>query len=221
MVIQLIMIVMDHRVPRSTVSAPERSRHLIGWIRLRTRALIGLARGRNWGRVAQQSGACRGCLSLVRLSPLHLRHREAVIARHWYICQYVSRVEERAGDLLMMTWNWGGHSRWTFWTFIFMDKFLSLIRSARHSPDDHPRVVNTRRTLPQVNTLQVPVILWHITEFSNVWTGSIFSATSSSIEATASSSSSLLLASTSGSSHLVFTSSWPCVWWKLIISWSQ
>ena len=117
MVIQLIMIVMDHRVPRSTVSAPERSRHLIGWIRLRTRALIGLARGRNWGRVAQQSGACRGCLSLVRLSPLHLRHREAVIARHWYICQYVSRVEERAGDLLMMTWNWGGHSRWTFWTW--------------------------------------------------------------------------------------------------------
>ena len=94
MVIQLIMIVMDHRVPRSTVSAPERSRHLIGWIRLRTRALIGLARGRNWGRVAQQSRACSGCLSLVRLSPLHLRHREAVIARHWYICQYVSRVEE-------------------------------------------------------------------------------------------------------------------------------
>ena len=90
-----------------------------------------------------QSRACCGGLSLISYSPLHLRaprHREAVITRHWSNAEGhrpnptvdFSGSEERARDVDIMTWNWDGCVGWRFRTFIFIDKFLSLISRSRH-----------------------------------------------------------------------------------------
>ena len=97
-----------------------------------------------------QPRACCGGLSLVSGSPLHLRaprHREAVIPRHGSHALRLreghrpnptvdfSGSEERARDVDIMTWNWDGCVGWRFWTFISIDKFLSLISSSRHAPE--------------------------------------------------------------------------------------
>ena len=91
-----------------------------------------------------QPRACCGGLSLVSGSPLHLRaprHREAVIPRHGSHALRLreghrpnptvdfSGSEERARDVDIMTWNWDGCVGWRFWTFISIEKFLSLISS--------------------------------------------------------------------------------------------